>query len=1039
MRIRRCILIALAFVVPALAGHAAIDLSLLPAPADRKVDYAKDVRPILSSSCYNCHGSKRSEAGLRFDRKSDALKGSENGPVITPGKSADSLLIHAVSWLKDDLKMPKKGDRLTPEEVGILRAWIDQGASWPDSASGETKIDHWAFKAPQRPKLPAVKNEPWLRTPIDNFVLARLEKENLSPSPEADKLTLLRRLSLDLIGLPPTVADLRAVEKETYREQIERLLNSPHYGERWGRHWLDAARYADSDGFEKDKPRYIYFYRDYVIDAFNRDLPYDQFIIEQLAGDLLPKPTQDQIVATGFLRNSMINEEGGVDPEQFRMDAMFDRMDAIGKGMLGLTIQCAQCHDHKYDPLSQEEYYRLFAFINNDYEASVTAYNAEEQRLIANLTRQMREIEAELQHHTTDWQNRMAKWEDSVKNDQPEWIVCDQLEHIGENAQRYYERKDGSLVAAGYAPTKMTSTWKTTNKLDRIGAFRLELLTDPDLPAGGPGRSFMGTCALTEFKVEAADAANPKNKGSVKIARATADYGNPRRKLEPNFYDKSTNNRVTGPIEYAIDGDNNTAWGIDPGPGRRNEDRKAVFIPEKPVAYTNGAILTFRLTQNHGGWNSDDLMNNNLGRFRLSITSATNITADPLPKSVRDIITNVPRERRTSAQTAAVFAFWRTTVSDWKEANARIEKLWQQWPTGGTTLTLAEREDHRMTSILRRGDWLKPSKPVNAGVPSYLHPLPSSADDSRLTFAKWITDRKSPTTARVFVNRIWQAYFGEGIVATPEDFGIQAEAPSHPELLDWLACEFMDSGWSIKHIHRLIVNSATYRQSSKVTPELYAKDQYNRLLARGPRFRVEGEIVRDIALAASGLLNPKIGGKAIMPPAPAFVFQPPASYAPFPWIDETGPDKYRRAVYTWRRRSTPYPALQVFDVPNADFSCVRRSRSNTPLQALTTLNETLFVESAQALARRVIQEGGKSDSDRITYAFQLCAARKPSPGEQQELLSFLNKQRTRFAEGWLEPKKLAEEIPPGSTPTQVAAWTAVSRVLLNLDETITKE
>jgi hypothetical protein len=291
----------------------------------------------------------------------------------------------------------------------------------------------------------------------------------------------------------------------------------------------------------------------------------------------------------------------------------------------------------------------------------------------------------------------------------------------------------------------------------------------------------------------------------------------------------------------------------------------------------------------------------------------------------------------------------------------------------------------------------------------------------------------------VFVNRIWQAYFGEGIVATPEDFGIQAEAPSHPELLDWLACEFMDSGWSIKHIHRLIVNSATYRQSSKVTPELYAKDQYNRLLARGPRFRVEGEIVRDIALAASGLLNPKIGGKAIMPPAPAFVFQPPASYAPFPWIDETGPDKYRRAVYTWRRRSTPYPALQVFDVPNADFSCVRRSRSNTPLQALTTLNETLFVESAQALARRVIQEGGKSDPDRITYAFQLCAARKPSPGEQQELLSFLNKQRTRFAEGWLEPKKLAEEIPPGSTPTQVAAWTAVSRVLLNLDETITKE
>jgi cytochrome c553/mono/diheme cytochrome c family protein len=1035
---RSHILLALAFGIPALAGSAAIDISRLPAAAERKVDFVKDVQPILSASCYNCHGPKRTEAGLRFDRRSDALKGSENGPVIVPGKSAESLVVHAVSWLKDDLKMPKKGERLAPEQVGILRAWIDQGAIWPDSASGEKKIEHWAFKAPVRPKVPAVKDKARIRTPVDNFIFARLEKENLSPSPEADKTTLLRRLSLDLIGLPPSIAEINAFLSDTsesaYETQVERLLNSLHYGERWGRHWLDAARYADSDGFEKDKPRFIWFYRDYVIDAFNRDLPYNQFIIEQLAGDLLPNPTQDQIVATGFLRNSMVNEEGGVDPEQFRMDAMFDRMDAIGKGMLGLTIQCAQCHNHKYDPLTQEEYYRLFAFINNDHEASVTAYTAEERRLIANLTRQMREIEADMQHRAPDWQKRLAKWEASVRDNQPEWVVC-QVEHIGENAQRYYDLNDGSLLAAGYAPTKMTSVWKTTNKLDRIAAFRLELLTDPNLPAGGPGRSFKGTCALTEFKVEAADAANPTNKMSVKIAKATADYSNPKRELEPNFYDKSTNNRVTGPIEFAIDGNNDTAWGIDAGPGRRNQDRKGVLVPEKPVGYSNGTILTFRLTQNHGGWNSDDHMNNNLGRFRLSVTTATNVTADPLPKEVREIIS---KKDRTAAETAAVFQYWRTTVPEWKEANEKIEKLWAQWPAGGTTLTLADRDKPRMTAILRRGDWLKPSKPVNAGVPSFLHPLPATADDSRLTFAKWITDRNSPTTARVFVNRIWQAYFGEGIVNTPEDFGIQAEKPTHPELLDWLACEFMDAGWSIKHMHRLIVNSATYRQSSKITPELYARDQYNRLLARGPRFRVEGEIVRDIALAASGLLNAKIGGKSIMPPAPAFIFQPPASYAPFPWIDETGPDKYRRAVYTWRRRSTPYPALQAFDVPNADFSCVRRARSNTPLQALTTLNEQLFMESAQALARRVIQQGG-TDTDRLTYGFQLCLTRKPTPDEQQELLAFLERQRTRFAEGWLEPKKLAEDVPAGSNPTQVAAWTAVSRLLLNLDETITKE
>src|SRR5436190_12159741 len=1038
-----CLLFAVAFGTSAFAAQTPIDVSRLPAPAARTIDFVKDVQPILSGSCYNCHGLKRAEAGLRFDRRSDALRGSDNGAVIIAGKGSESLMVHAVSGLRDDLKMPKKGEALTAEQVGILRAWIDQGAVWPDSASGEKKADHWGFKAPQRPAVPAVKNQAWVRTPIDNFIMAHLEKENLAPSPEADKTTLLRRLTLDLIGLPPKIADVNTFLSDdsegAWQTQVERLLDSPHYGERWGRHWLDAARYADSDGFEKDKPRYIWFYRDYVIDAFNRDLPYNQFIIEQLAGDLLPNPTQDQIVATGFLRNSMLNEEGGVDPEQFRMDAMFDRMDAIGKSMLGLTIQCAQCHNHKYDPLTQEEYYRLFAFINSDHESSITAYTDEEQRVIAKLKRGMRDVEAELKKRAPDWQERMAKWEDSVKNDQPEWVICDHPEHIGENDQRYYYYKDGSMVAAGYAPTKFTTVWKTTNKLERTGAFRLQLLTDQNLPAGGPGRSFKGTCALTEFKVEAADVANPTNKMSVKIAEATADFGDPKRALEPNFYDKSTNNRFTGPIEFAIDGNDNTAWGIDAGPGRRNQDRKAVFLPKAPLAYSNGTMLTFRLTQNHGGWNSDDLMNNNLGRFRLSVTSATNVTADPLPKKVREIITNVPREKRTPEQTAAVFAYWRTIVPDWKDANEQVEKLWAQWPTGGTTFTLAARDEPRMTAILRRGDWLKPSKPVKPGTPAFLPALPSGADDSRLTLAKWITDRKSPTTARVCVNRIWQAYFGSGIVATPEDFGTQAEAPTHPELLDWLACEFMDSGWSIKHMHRLIVNSATYRQSSKVTPELYAKDQYNRQLARGPRFRVEGEIVRDIALAASGLLNPKMGGKSLMPPAPAFVFQPPASYAPFPWIDETGPDKYRRAVYTYRRRSTPYPMLQTFDVPEGNTSCVRRMRSNTPLQALTTLNETLFMESAQALAVRVIEQGGKSDPERIDYAFQLCVTRKPSADEQQELLAFLDKQRTRFAEGWLEPQKLAEKVPPGTTPTQVAAWTAVSRVLLNLDETITKE
>jgi mono/diheme cytochrome c family protein len=1035
---------------------ATVDQSKIPPPAQQKVDFAKDIEPILSSHCYTCHGPKKQESSLRLDNKADALKGGENGRDIIPGKSIESVLIQAVSGAREDLKMPKKGERLTAAQVGLLRAWIDQGADWPADAVANRKDprDHWAFKAPVRPQIPAAKISARARNPIDNFIFARLEKEKLKPSPEADRTTLLRRLSLDLIGLPPTIAEVDAFladkRPDAYERQVERLLASPHYGERWGRHWLDAARYADSDGYEKDMSRNVSFYRDYVINSFNRDLAYDQFIIEQFAGDLLPNATQDQIVATGFLRNSMVNQEGAIDPEQFRMDAMFDRMDAIGKGVLGLTIQCAQCHNHKFDPFKQEEYYRMFAFLNNDYEESHVVYTLEEQLKTGTLKRRMHAIEDQLKQRTPDWPARMVAWEKEVALNQPRWTVLP-IEYVGEHDEHYYTLKDGSILAAGYAPTKHTTTWRATNDLPRIAAFRLELLNDPSLPWHGPGRSFLGTCALSEFKVEAEDAANPTNKMKVKIARATADYANPKRELESNFYDKSTNSRFTGPVEFAIDGDDKTAWGIDAGPGRRNQPRKAVFVPEQPIAFSNGAVVTVRFMMNHGGWNSDDHMNNNLGRFRLSVTTETNAVADPLPARVREILAT-PSGERSPDQIAEVFTYWRTSVPEFKEANDEIEALWKEWPAGSTSLTLLSREEPRETHILKRGDWLKPADAVTPGVPAVLHPLPPNAPPTRLTFARWLADRKSPTTARVFVNRVWQAYFGIGLVSTAEDFGTQSEAPSHPELLDWLACEFMEPltggarPWSIKHLQRLIVTSSTYRQSSRVTPELYERDPYNRLLARGPRFRVEGEIVRDVALAASGLLNEQVGGRSTMPPAPAFLFQPPASYAPFPWNDETGPQKYRRALYTFRRRSTPYPVLQTFDVPNADASCVRRQRSNSPLQALVSLNEPIFVECAQALARKCIEEGGKTDAERVNYAFRRVLARPPAAPEKQELLSLLAKEKTRIADGWLNPNEIATgtnqppaKLPTGATPAQLAAYTVISRVLLNLDETITKE
>jgi len=1039
---------------PALA--AAVDPNKLPPAAAQQVDFARDIQPIFETRCYECHGSKKQEAALRWDQKSAALKGGESGAAIVPGKSAESLMIHAVAQVRDDLKMPKKGTPLSREQVGLLRAWIDQGANWPDDSStpvSRPATNHWAFKAPSRPNIPAVRNETWVRNPIDSFVLAKLEREKLQPSSQVGKPALLRRLSLDLIGLPPTIAELDSFladkTPDAYQKQVERLLASPHYGERWGRHWLDAARYADSDGFEKDKSRAVWPYRDYVINSLNRDMPYDQFVIEQIAGDELPNPTQDQIVATGFLRHAMLNEEGGVDPEQFRMDAMFDRMDAIGKSVLGLTIQCAQCHNHKFDPLSQEEYYKMFAFLNNDQEASKVAYLPNDLMKIAGLRRDMAEIENDLKHRTPDWQERMAQWEAAVKTNQPIWQTV-VVTNIGDNGERYYPYADGSIRASSYAPTKWTAQFRGTNGLSTIGAFRLEQFTDPNLPCDGPGRSLKGMAALSQFNVEAIDAENPTNKVNIKFVQASADFSNSEKPLEAEFSDRSDKKRVYGPVAFAIDGNGDTGWGIDAGPGRRNQARKAVFVPEKPVQFPNGAVLIFKLQQNLGGWNSDDNQNHNLGRFRLSVTSETNVVADPLPAAVREIF-EVPESKRSPTQIATVFSYWRTTVGEWKEANEKIESLWKQWPEGAATLALLARDDNgpgdekRVTQMLKRGDWLNPGGVVSAGVPAFLHPLPRGADDSRLTFAKWLVDKKSPTTARALVNRLWQTYFGIGLVETPEDFGLQAEAPSHPGLLDWLACELMDSDWSAKAIHRLIVQSAAYQQSSKVTPKLYEDDPYNRLLARGSRFRVEGEIVRDIALAASGLLSDQVGGPSVFSPAPDFLFKPPSSYGPFTWMDATGPDRYRRALYTFRRRSTPYPMLQVFDTPNGDFSCVRRMRSNTPLQALTTLNEIVAMECAQALARRILEEGGKTDAERITYAFRRTLARKPSPDEITELTTLIEKQKKRIADGWVNPLEVATgknekpTLPEGTTPTQLAAYTVVSRVLLNLDETITKE
>ncbi len=1046
---------------PALRGWLGAALVLAAANAGAAVDFARDIRPIFAERCGSCHGEKKQESGLRLDRAASARAGGDHGPAWVPGRSGESLIVKVLLGTHAELpRMPRKGEPLTTAQVELVRTWIDEGAPWPESVAAGTvaKAEHWAWRPPGRPGVPPVEpgadGNYWVvRNPVDAFIQARLKREGLVPSPEADAVTLLRRLHLDLTGLPPTPEDVDRFVADAasgaYERTVDALLKSPHFGERWGRHWLDAARYADSDGFEKDKPRFVWAYRDWVIGALNRDLPYDRFVTEQLAGDLLPDATDETRVATGFLRNSMLNEEGGVDPEQFRMDGLFDRMDCLGKAVLGVTLQCGQCHSHKYDPLTQEEYYRVFAFLNNDHESSRIYHPPEAQRLVANLTREIRDLEEGLRHVTPDWEQRLAAWEESVRNDQPEWHVV-RCENAGDNGERFYQHEDGSIRAASYAPTQWTAQFRGTNALDFIGAFRLEQLPDPNLPCGGPGRSIQGMAALSEFKVEAVDLANPTNKVEVKFAKATADFANAEKPLEPEFDNRSNRKRTYGPVEHAIDGNGDTAWGIDAGPGRRNVARQAVFVPDRPVRFARGAILNFRLQQNHGGWNSDDNQNHNLGRFRLSVTTDTNAVADRVPAAVRAIL-KVPPDRRTPAQVATVFSYWRTTVAEFREANEKIEALYRRWPEGTPTQTLAMRRDagpgdeRRPTRMFRRGDWLKPGNEVTFGVPAFLNPLPNDADGTRLTLARWLTDRRAPTTARVAVNRVWQTLFGTGIVETPEDFGTQSPAPSHPELLDWLATEFMDQGWSLKRMIRLLVTSATYRQQSHATPVLLEKDRFNRWLARGPRFRVEGEVVRDVALAASGLLNPALGGRSVYPPAPEFLFQPPASYGPKVWLEETGPERYRRSLYIFKFRSIPFPVLANFDAPNGDFSCVRRQRSNTALQALTTMNETVFLECARELAARALREGGATDDDRIRYAFRRVLSRWPTPDEGAELKGLLERQRQRIADGWVNPLELATgrnelpSLPPGATPTQLAAYTVVARALLNLDEAITKE
>jgi mono/diheme cytochrome c family protein len=1001
----------------------------------RAVDFRRDIEPILRANCYQCHGARSASAQLRLDNKQLAMKGGISGAAIVPGASKDSRLMKRILGEGDEAQMPIGGKPLKPAQIELIRKWIDQGAEWPDDKSAIRNQpqamaaipQHWAFAKPVRPAPPQVKNKTWVRTPVDKFILAAIEKQGLAPSSEADKTTLIRRLSLDLIGLPPTIEEidqfLTDQPPDAYQKLVDRLFSSPHYGERWGRWWLDAARYADTNGFEKDRARSVWPYRDWVIKAFNRDMPFDQFTIEQLAGDLLPNPTLDSRVATGFLRNSMLNQEGGVDPEQFRVEGVIDRVDAVGKAFLGLTVSCAQCHNHKFDPIAQSEYYRFYAFLNNDDEPAIEVLDEKITEKRKEILSKIAKIEDDLIATDADLPKRMAEWEERVKNYDVKWAPLKDGEIFAAFGVKFDKLEDGSFIAKGDNATTNNYIVKVKTGLKNITGFRVEFLTDPNLPRGGPGRAPDGSFYFSEFSVEAAPADKPDAVEKVALGNVTADFELP-----------------DAPVKNVIDGNLKTHWSSDAGPVRRNQNRQFVFETLKSVGHDNGSLFTFQLAQKRDDTIDTEQRQPNIGRFRISVTDAPNPKADPLPASVRRIL-SIPADQRTREQRREVFSFYRTTDPAFAEANRKIDELMREWPYGPTTLALAPRETPRETRIFKRGDWKRPGDPVSPGTPAALHPFPKDAPPNRLGLAKWIVDRNNPLTARVIVNRIWQQYFGQGLVSTPEDFGSRCELPSHPELLDWLAVEFIESGWSIKHIHRLIVNSAVYRQSSKVTPKLLEVDPYNRWLARAPRLRVEAEIVRDVALATSGLLSKKIGGPSVFSPLPAGVMD--LAYGGFRWENATGEDRYRRGMYTFWKRTVPYPSMAAFDAPNGDFSCTRRVRSNTPLQALTTLNDTLFMEAAQGLALRIWREGGSDDRSKIIYAFRLCVGRKPDEFEMQKLMELLEDQKKYFegrtaAAVYVTVMDL-NRIPENIDLHKVAPWTVVARVLLNMDETITKE
>ncbi len=1151
-----------------LLGTIAAALTL--AGAGGAPDYATELRPILERHCFSCHGPERQKAGLRLDFHAGILNGGDGGAIVAMGKPEESRLLDAVRGDDPDFVMPPKGDRLTDAETAVLREWILAGAPGPDEPETPTQIasDHWAFQPVVAHTPPPVKDTAWVRNRIDHFVLARLEGAGVTPSPEADPETLLRRLYLDLTGLPPSLEeteDFLADESPyAYERLVNRLLASPHYGERWGRHWLDLARYADSDGYEKDTPRpWAWRYRDWVIDALNRDLPYDQFVIEQLAGDLLPNATTAQRVATGFHRNTLTNKEGGVDPEQFRVEQVVDRTNTTGAVFMGLTVACAQCHTHKYDPITQREYFELYSFFDSGLEKDIPApLDGEEERYAAEKARHdaaLKNVNEEIAAHRETLRPALDAWAAAQTVTEIAWRGVRTLSARAASGAPLDLLSDGSILARGDAPDKDTYTVEIETDTDTLSALRIEALIDGSLPRTGPGRSGNGNFVLTKLDLHRRDRAaaeidltnhalgavatspdhldadggamgdgaaidgNPEtfwdevdDQGEyhfrldfpeARTFSALSLQGYEHRRFAPKdfkivcdgetvqdvqdasyrhnlfvtgfepvtctslelvitgYYGGSPAIRELGlyqadvdPLEEALsppmrvaldtaiadfdqkgfdaagvfDDDAKTGWAIG-ADKETNQHRSARFVAGRPIDKANRYRFTLSIEQAYGGGHV-------LGRFRIAATDHARAGV-VLPDAVRTALLT-PATERSAAQNELLLDYYARGDARMRELAAKREGVLAAAPKPVNTMAQAivENPDAPQTHIHARGDFLRPTQPVDHGTPAVLPALnPRGPNADRLDLARWIVRHDNPLTPRVAANRIWEKLFGEGLVRTPEDFGTRSEAPTHPLLLDWLANEYQARGWSTKDFIRLIVTSATYRQASHTRPELVDQDPQNRLIARQDRFRVEAEIIRDLALAASGLLAPKVGGPSIRPPLPeGFANLGYANSIKYP--ESNGDDKYRRGLYIQFQRTIAYPMLMNFDCPDSNTANLRRSRSNTPLQALNLMNDPVFIECAQGLAKRMQTECGGDDRARVAWAFKLCFARTPTEAETDALVALLDAQRETFRDA----EAFAETLAAGHRPKDAAAADAaahvvLARTLINLDEFITRE